>query len=478
MIINSDCWEYIKTLEENSIDHIITDPPYDIGFMNKGWDKNSIVSNPEFWKECLRVLKPGGHLLAFSHSRTSHRQTSAIENAGFEIRDTIMWLYGSGFPKSHNVGKATGKEEWNGWGTALKPAHEPVVMARKPLEGTVVENVEKWGTGAINIDASRIEFDKEDTNPATNPLYRYENKDKYKQVTDHGQKTGENVKFTNSLNPPSQLGRFPANVIVDQEAGKMLGDSNRFFKNIELEPIVIARKPLEGTVADNVEKYGTGAINIDACRIDTTDKSKFPVGEYLTNTAVGNIRDTNRTADPNPNARFPANVIMDEEAGKILDEQSGIRKSGYVAPHHKTKNSSWYGASGEYSTTSTQRDDLVGGASRFFYCPKVSTKERNAGCEELEDKEWVKEGAAIPERDNRPFKPSKNNHPTVKPIKLMEYLIKLVSREGQTILDPFAGSGSTGLACKNLNRKYILIEKSPEYYDIIKARLGEKGDKV
>ena len=289
MIINKDCFEHIKTMTANSVDHIITDPPYDIGFMNKDWDKKSIVTNPEFWKECLRVLKPGGYVLAFSHSRTSHRQTSAIEDAGFNIRDTIMWLYGSGFPKSHNVGKATGKEEWQGWGTALKPAYEPVVMARKPFEGTVADNVEKWGTGAINIDACRIE----------------------------GEPIQKNIGFKD-----------------EQQA----------------------------------DGWGTKKCITEVTQI----------------------------------GRFPANVILDEEAGEVLGE-----------------------------------------ASRFFYCSKVSKKERGAD----------------------------NDHPTVKPIALMEYLIKLVSKEGQTILDPFAGSGSTGIACKNLKRKYILIERDSEYAKIIEARM-------
>lgn len=338
MIINEDCFEHIKTMTANSVDHIITDPPYDIGFMNKDWDKKSIVTNPEFWKECLRVLKPGGYVLAFSHSRTSHRQTSAIEDAGFNIRDTIMWLYGSGFPKSHNVGKAvdaknkTGKSnpkalrqtrmgddykptgqidyakgrmfssdiendttqqtinnEWQGWGTALKPAYEPIVMARKPLEGTVADNVLKYGTGAINIDACRIE----------------------------GEPIQKNIAFKD-----------------EQQA----------------------------------DGWGTKKCITEVTQI----------------------------------GRFPANVILDEEAGEVLGE-----------------------------------------ASRFFYCSKVSKKERGAG----------------------------NSHPTVKPIALMEYLIKLVSKEGQTILDPFAGSGSTGIACKNLNRKYILIERDSEYAKIIEARI-------
>lgn len=250
-ILVGDCLIKLKELQDNSVDSIVTDPPYELGFMGKSWDNTGIANNVDMWKECLRVLKPGGHLLAFSGTRKYHRMASAIEDAGFEVRDMIEWVYGSGFPKSLNIGKAVdklqgnerevvdnpyknrrpngnswveqigdkpddytkGTSEWEGWGTALKPAHEPICMARKPLgEKTVAENCLKWGTGGINIDECRVKF--EDTpNPATNPLYRYKND--YKQVTDNGQHEGVNVKFTNSLNPPSELGRFPANLIHD-----------------------------------------------------------------------------------------------------------------------------------------------------------------------------------------------------------------------------------------------------------------------
>ena len=156
-----NCKELIKDLEDNSIDSIVTDPPYELGFMGKKWDNSGIAYDVELWSECLRVLKHGGHLLAFSGSRTYHRMAVSIEDAGFEIRDQIQWVYGSGFPKSHNIGKAIDKmqgdaTQWEGWGTALKPAHEPICVARKPLIGTVAENVLKYGTGGINIDGCRV----------------------------------------------------------------------------------------------------------------------------------------------------------------------------------------------------------------------------------------------------------------------------------------------------------------------------------
>jgi len=200
MLLKGNCLETLATLPGNSVDSIVTDPPYELGFMGKSWDSSGIAYNQELWAQCLRVLKPGGHLLAFSGSRTYHRMTVAIEDAGFEVRDQIMWIYGSGFPKSLDVSKAIDKaagaerevvgiksvgikngaaggsheyglkasevditapatseaQQWQGWGTALKPAHEPICVARKPLTGTVASNVLEWGTGALNIDGSRV----------------------------------------------------------------------------------------------------------------------------------------------------------------------------------------------------------------------------------------------------------------------------------------------------------------------------------
>jgi DNA modification methylase len=146
-----DCISSMRVMPDASVDSVVTDPPYELGFMGKSWDASGIAFNTEVWKEALRVLKPGGHLLAFSGSRTYHRMVVAIEDSGFEVRDQIMWVYGSGFPKSHNL-----HGRWEGWGTALKPAHEPIVLARKPLIGTVAENVHQHGTGAINIDVCRV----------------------------------------------------------------------------------------------------------------------------------------------------------------------------------------------------------------------------------------------------------------------------------------------------------------------------------
>ena len=331
----SECFEKIKTLPDNSVGSIVSDPPYLIDFMNKKWDnQESPVGKKEFWLEVKRVLKPGAHCAIFGHSRTHHRVMVAMEDAGFEIRDTMMWLYGSGFPKSHNIGKAIdklegnkrevvgnnpnhretdalyklgfqggkgsgiitkGNSKWEGWGTALKPAYEPIIIARKPIEKklTVAKNVLKWGVGGINIEGCRV--------------------------------------------------------------------------GTEQMPAITTKTE---TTAIGWEKKG-----------------------YTTPAATG---------------RFPANVMIDEESGKMLDEQSKE-------------------------------------ASRFFYCPKVSKKERNVA--------------------------GKNNHPTVKPIALMGYLIRLITPPGEICFDPFMGSGTTGMAAVLEERDFIGIEMNEDYLEIAKARI-------
>lgn len=257
-LLLGDCLDKLKELDDNSIDSIVTDPPYGLSFMGKKWDYD--VPLQDVWEECMRVLKPGGHLLAFAGSRTYHRMAVRIEDAGFEIRDQIMWIYGSGFPKSHNIGKAVdklqgnerevvgdnpnhrklqetntmvgephtgdgtitkGNSEWEGWGTALKPAHEPIVMARKPLsEKTVVDNVLEWGTGGINIDDSRIQHDE--------PVKTTTRTEKGNVFNDKNSGLRNNPSNMASADPK---GRFPANIIFDEEAGKILDEQSGITKS-------------------------------------------------------------------------------------------------------------------------------------------------------------------------------------------------------------------------------------------------------
>jgi site-specific DNA-methyltransferase (adenine-specific) len=411
-------------MPDNLVDAIVTDPPYGLSFMGKKWDYD--VPGVEIWAECLRVLKPGGYLLSFAGTRTQHRMAVRIEDAGFEIRDMIAWVYGSGFPKSLNIGKSienkvltgnaskngfhkldgerregrvgmydtveeqgfrkvnpdqlgafdlepTTKEakEWNGWGTALKPALEPITVARKPLsEKTVAENVLKWGTGGINIDASRVESNED-------------------------------------MSDIKAFGSMPVNK-----------SDNKGFS-----------RPWMNDKQSILDKQNAAI-----------DKMK----------SLG---------------RFPANLIHDG-SDEVVSLFPNTKSGG---GNKATKNSETFLGTGFGGTDNSVWKSDSGSAARFFYCAKASKRERNAGCEELEGKERVRQELAG--EKNNTF--SKNSHPTVKPIALMEYLIKLVSREGAVVLDPFAGSGSTLIACKNLNRQYIGIEKEPEYIDIINKRLTQ-----
>ncbi|QBI97801.1 DNA methylase [Mycobacterium phage Zeuska] len=256
-----DCRDILTELEDASIDAILTDPPYELGFMGKKWDNSGIAFDVEMWEQCLRVLKPGGHLLAFGGSRTWHRLTVAIEDAGFEIRDSIAWLYGSGFPKSLNVSKAIDKaagaerevRQWQGWSTALKPSFEPIVVARKPLVGTVAANVLEHGTGALNIDACRIATDEDRSRPprAANAIYG----------------GGKGTNSTASESNPT--GRWPTNVVLDETQAAELDAQTG---------ITISRKGKPRTGANG---HGWGMTATGAEYDDEGGASRFfPVFKY------------------------------------------------------------------------------------------------------------------------------------------------------------------------------------------------------
>jgi site-specific DNA-methyltransferase (adenine-specific) len=404
LLLNGDCIEEMKKLIDDGVqvDSVVTDPPYhltsiverfgkegsapvkdkdgafqrqSVGFMGKEWDGGDIAFQPETWELALKLLKPGGHLLAFSGSRTYHRMAVAIEDAGFDIRDQIMWLYGSGFPKSLNIGKSVDKKlgneriktgqtkthsnkgmpqaeertpigagafgqeveeeitvgtsEWEGWGTALKPAHEPIVLARKSLsENSIVANVLKHRTGGIHIDACRIEG-KDNPVKWTKPRGGI-----WKTDSDAKAKLVENKK-----------GRFPSNVMHDGS-----------------------------DVVKDIFPKSKGFVS----------NGNAPVGEH----SKGNIKP--------------------------------MRRGNAVS----------YG------------DD--GSAARYFYCPKTSKSEKG----------------------------NDNTHPTVKPIKLMKYLCRLVTPKGGTVLDPFMGSGSTGIAAKDEGFEFIGIEREKEYFEIAERRVS------
>ena len=341
VVHEGDCIEVMRGMPAGSVDAVVCDPPYALSFMGKKWDKHSSPAAYAEWcllwaAEALRVLKPGGHLLAFGGTRTFHRLTCGIEDAGFEIRDCISWLHSQGFPKSHKVAGM------GGWGTALKPAWEPCVVARKPLAGTVAKNAQLYGTGGINIDDCRI--------------------------------------------PHASKADF------DQHAA------------------------------------GVAAIKARGGSMDNSWK---------------NSSDLSGANDVPDAGRWPANVAFDEEAAAMLDAQSGVTTSGAAGAKGASEFAEGY--DGEYSVPYGD----TGGASRFFYTAKANKRERGEG----------------------------NTHPTVKPLALMAYLVRLVTPPGGVVLDPFAGSGTTLIAARNEGLSAIGIEAEAEYIEIIQRRLdAEKGD--
>ena len=459
-LLKGNNMETLKQIPDNSIDSIVTDPPYGLSFMNKKWDYD--VPSVEFWKEAYRVLKPGGHILSFGGTRTYHRMVVNIEDAGFEIRDQIMWIYGSGFPKSHNIGKAVDKKEGNkrevvglekgagsnkftdginglkpeyeltkgnseyeGWGTALKPANEPICVARKPLsEKTVADNVLKWGTGGINIDGCRVEY--------TNGSHP---KDLY---GDNYMKSGFG-KCNNELQ----------SISGKERNGVYVNDEGRFPANIIFE-----------CICDEVIKGDKGEI---VKRIENTNGSSFGSGTNKT--------DYNDTADIHTNPNCPCFQ---------LDEQSGVSKSRSKYPDVELQNMPMNYYDGEklkHIAGKEQTKEFIsdkGGASRFFYVAKVSKKERNLGLDSFEDKEVKKTfDGCYNHNEDIHNKIVKNTHPTLKPIKLMSYLIRLVTPENGVVLDPFMGSGSTGIAAMLEGKRFVGCELDEEYFKIAEKRIEE-----
>ena len=369
---HGDCLATLKTFGDNSVDSIVTDPPYGLSFMGKRWDYD--VPSTEVWAECLRVLKPGGHLLAFAGTRTQHRMAVHIEDAGFEIRDMIAWVYGSGFPKSLDVSKAIDK--------AAGAEREVVATVKKtPSAGGANTNEgwqRPWAEGKTTMDI---------TAPATESARQWQG-------------------WGTALKPA-------------------------------LEPITVARKPLIGTVAENVLAHGTGAINVDGCRVGDEVRWNPAVGEL---TGIGSSREAPKGEGREVTGRWPANLIHDGS-----DEPTG----------------------------------LLGDAARFFYCAKASKRDRDEGLEGFASAragvgDERPSGSSWERRapEKNPNHPRANIHPTVKPTDLMAYLCRLVTPPGGLVLDPFMGSGSTGKAAMREGFRFIGCELSPEYMEIARARIA------
>jgi len=396
-LIHGDCLVELKKLEDNSVDSIVTDPPYGLSFMGKKWDYD--VPSEEVWRECLRVLKPGGHLLAFAGTRTQHRMAVRIEDAGFEIRDMIAWIYGSGFPKSLNIGKAVDK-----------------------------------------LQGNEREVERHHIQSQTNP----------------------NSKPGSVLNEETSGIRNSWTVTKGTSPHEGWGTALK----PALEPITVARKPLIGTVAENVLEYGTGGINVDGCRVGTEESLARPFGnagigvQQLNKIPRGTITGEGLTG------RFPANLIHDGS-----EEVVGLfpNAKGGAYPSKRSDNNVYGKSSGGSERVGAMGDD--GSAARFFYCAKASKKDRDEGLEGFTAKNNMRVNAPRLNEEEKHAGLSKNFHPTVKPTDLMRYLCRLVTPPGGIVLDPFMGSGSTGKAAKLEGFKFIGIEREAEYVEIARARI-------
>lgn len=450
-LIHGDCLKVLKGIPDNSVDSIVTDPPYGLSFMGKKWDYD--VPDQAIWEECLRVLKPGGHLLAFSGTRTQHRMAVRIEDAGFEIRDMIAWVYGSGFPKSMDVSKAIDKMD------AADARRERQLRFTEWMRSTGLTSAEinritdtnmggHYTTAASQPSvATREHFEK------LRPHFGVDVPEWVEQMVDERTVESENFKRREVVGRSESTAATGG---VYGEYGKGFDitapatDAARQWKGWgtaikpALEPITVARKPFKVTVAANVLEWGTGAINIDGCRVATVDdlnggaysdterKNKFfkglgaGAGEYV-----------------QPSGRWPANLIHDG---------------------------------------SDEPTELLGDAARFFYCAKASKRDRDDGLDGFEAaKTTFAAGKGL--RNNGDGTPrnqtqsNKNIHPTVKPAELMAYLCRLVTPPGGVVLDPFMGSGSTGKAAVREGFRFIGIEIDANYLAIAEARIAHEAGK-
>jgi site-specific DNA-methyltransferase (adenine-specific) len=567
IVINGDNIELLKKYPDNYFDAVVTDPPYGLGkepnaeelmkdwiekgyheisgtgFMGKEWD--AFIPQPVFWKEVFRVLKHGGHVLSFFGTRTYDWGVMSMRFAGFEVRDCIQWLYGSGFPKSHNISKALDKQggesldwfieyilevakergiskkeltmlfpskngnptgwlwnkqnnqsitleqyniikeylklpfenieeakggvigkgkagltkgdianfsgetefditapateaakKWDGWGTALKPANEPIVLARKPLEKglSIAENILKWGVGGINIDASRV-----GSETRTTPVFSNDTKTDSTSFNLNSNIQHERVE--------TNQGRFPANIIL--------------------------------THHEDCECKGTKKVKSDGHH-----SGKVPDNGGLYNLGLKPLEDKGNIHAQNGKEEVEDWDCHEDCPIRILDEQSGVSKTGDIKPHKEKGTGTIYGngngffSSRDYREVNFKGDK--GGASRFFYVAKASKAERNKGLEDFDTKQTTGGGGTYNEEAGAKYgsikAEGKNFHPTVKPIKLMQYLVKMITPPNGIVLDPFCGSGTTGVACKLDGFQFVGLEQDPDYAKIADARI--KNTKV
>jgi site-specific DNA-methyltransferase (adenine-specific) len=455
LLLNGDCLEEMKKLEDNSVDSIVTDPPYGLGkepdirevmsnwiekdfhkeygggFMGKEWD--SFVPSPIYWKECLRVLKPGGHILCFAGTRTQDLMSISLRFAGFEIRDTIMFVHAQGFPKSLNIG---------------------------------------------------LEIEKK---LSDNPIQKIE------RIREDGRTTG-------NRNTSCSFNHSPINLAYPEIKLDLAKQHEGFGTNLKpaYEPIIIARKKIsESTIVENVLKYGCGGINIDGCRISLGEDKPYSYPNGRKGNAIFNKEGLSKNLyiplEGNIKGRWPSNFIIDdsEEVMQLFPHT----KSGAIKKHHifhESENNCMSGKNYERTPKKEYSGD-DGSAARFFYCAKASQKDRNEGCENLNNTRYQAGNyskSPICKTCNKTLNGTNNhsncsgevyygkneqtkgnNHPTVKSTELMQYLVRLVTPPKGIVFDPFMGSGSTGKAAVYEGFDFIGIEKEKEYFEIAKARI-------
>jgi len=412
MILHGDCLEVLSTLDENSIDTCITDPPYELGFMGKKWDSSGIAFQPETWQAVFRVLKPGAILLAFGGTRTYHRMVCAIEDAGFEIRDMVEWVYGSGFPKSYDIGKGIDKQA----------GKEPVVIGKR-TDGRYAYHFQDGNNQFVNAENNA-----------------------HKEVDS---KIGL---ITSPATPEAQLW---------DGWGTALKPAH--------EPIVVAMKPIDGNFVNNALTWGVAGLWIDGGRVGTEEKLVRPAIQRKPGEAIFPL---GAGRQDEPSGRFPANLIHDG-SDEVVELFPMTHPAGNKEPSPADKG--MFGV-GRMAFRNTYGDDGRS-ASRFFYCAKASRSERNAGLEGMEERvghNAYGDYKGTPEHGtNMTNTPRQNHHPTVKPIELMRYLVRLTKTPtGGVVLDPFMGSGTTGIACELEGREFIGIEREAEYVEIAEKRIA------
>lgn len=548
-----DCLAVLADLPDNSVDAVVTDPPYELGFMGKAWDSTGVAYDAGMWAQVLRVLKPGGHLLAFGGSRTYHRMACAIEDAGFEIRDQIMWIYGSGFPKSLNVamsidkaerghpqggsdpkkrgsgvipqrnvfmqgggngGSVTGltdqygeyevtsgeAKDWDGWGTALKPAHEPICMARKPLQGTVAQNALKWGTGAVNVDECRVEggrfpanviHDGSDEVTGMFPTVKTRgNTGDSVGTSGTGFVGGMNksgVEYTHDDGVSGSAARFfycaqfSSGELLFCRAKAIMMAWNPELANTVDSDTILPDDLVVSVLNDAVTVATHGGKLLSECAVPTMIVTPSAL-KHLAETLITTILISESEHSPG----LSQGVLM--QNGCLVSTATTRKQTDITTITISLPTSDGFAEGVMFVIMPRNTEHGVKDSrSKAFYCAKPSRAERDLGCEELPDIVSGMSNGAQMHGDgydkgqdiglNRVIA-RKNHHPTVKPVALMEYLVRLVTRDGATVLDPFMGSGTTGIACARTGRDFIGIEIDPDYLALAERRIAKAGEQL